>query len=341
MDVCTWRRRGGAIAVAASLVLLASCGGAGAKDDQKSKQYSLGYDQPPESAYGISAKIFEEELESCSDGTIDIKPYPNAQLGSEPELLQGVMKGDLDFVFSGTANASTVSAQLGVFSLHYLIENEAQYEKVLGDPEIAQAVNDLVEDTVDGASFLGLHTLGFRDVYSDKPVHSVEDVKGWKVRVQTTKTEDEMWGAYGAQTVHMDFGEVYTALQNNLIDAAENGIGIYEVNKHYEVAPVLSLTEHVTNTMMMWESDTTRKHLTDKEQKCVEQAATKVSTEQPKLARELDAKSLASLKDLGVKVVEDVDKESFAARVRPINERVAEGLGPHAQEIYGLIEGLK
>ena len=94
---------------------------------------------------------------------------------------------------------------------------------------------------------LALITLGLRNMYSKKEVRSVDDMKGLKVRVQATATEDTMFPAYGAQTVHMPFGNVYTSLQTGVVDVAENGINVYLVNKHYEVAPVLSMTEHEAN----------------------------------------------------------------------------------------------
>ena len=80
-------------------------------------------------------------------------------------------------------------------------------------------------------------------------------MKGLKVRVQATATEDMMFPAYGAQTVHMPFGNVYTSLQTGVVDVAENGVNVYLVNKHYEVAPVLSMTEHEANNCLIWVSD--------------------------------------------------------------------------------------
>ena len=94
---------------------------------------------------------------------------------------------------------------------------------------------------------LALITLGLRDMYSKKEIHKVEDMKGLKVRVQATATEDTMFPAYGAQTVHMPFGSVYTSLQTGVVDVAENGVNVYLLNRHYEVAPVLSMTEHEAN----------------------------------------------------------------------------------------------
>ena len=98
-------------------------------------------------------------------------------------------------------------------------------------------------------------TMGMRNMYSKKAIHSVADVKGEKIRVQATMTEDAHFPAYGAQTVHMPFGEVYTSLQTGVVQIAENGVNVYMANKHYEVAPILSMTEHEANNNCIWVSD--------------------------------------------------------------------------------------
>ena len=106
-------------------------------------------------------------------------------------------------------------------------------------------------------------------MYSKKEIHNVEDIKGLKVRVQATATEDTMFPAYGAQTVHMPFGSVYTSLQTGVVDVAENGVNVYLVNKHYEVAPVLSMTEHEANNALSWISDKLWQSLTAEQKQWV------------------------------------------------------------------------
>ena len=112
----------------------------------------------------------------------------------------------------------------------------------------------MIKDSVQGAQVLGLLTMGFRNIYSKKEITKLDDIKGMKIRVQATKTEDTHFPAYGTQTVHMPFGEVYTSLQTGVVNAAENGINVYMANKHYEVAPILSITEHEANNNCIWVS---------------------------------------------------------------------------------------
>ena len=194
-----------------------------------------------------------------------IDQFPGAQLGQEPQMLQKIRTGDIDFMISSTANAATVSPESGVLSLHFIFRSEDQLIRAIGDPRLVAAVKEMFDDTVKDGHVLALATLGLRDMYGKKEVHKVDDLHGEKVRVQATPTEDTIFPAYGAQTVHMPFGSVYTSLQTGVVDFAENGVNVYDSNKHYEVAPVLSMTEHEANNSVIWVSDKVWKSLSDEQ----------------------------------------------------------------------------
>src|SRR4029077_1497519 len=143
-------------------------------------------------------------------------------------------------VIHTSANAATLSPQAGVMSMPFLFRSEAHLVKELAEPYVAKAVKAMISDTVQGARVIALSTLGLRIMYSKREIKNIGDIKGLKVRVQATPTEDTTFPAYGAQIVHMPFGSVYTSLQTGVVDVAENGVNVYLANKHYEVAPVLS-----------------------------------------------------------------------------------------------------
>ena len=199
----------------------------------QNRTFSFAYDQPPSTAYGIAGNIFDAKLKELSGGKLSINQFPGAQLGQEPQMLQKMRAGDIDFVITSTANASTLAPQAGVFSLHFLFRDQAHLAKSLADPAISAAFRDMVKDSVQGAHVLGLLTMGMRNMYSKKEVMNVGDIKGQKIRVQATKTEDTHFPAYGAQVVHMPFGDVYTSLQTGVVNVAENGVNVYLANKHY------------------------------------------------------------------------------------------------------------
>ncbi|HJW79497.1 MAG TPA: TRAP transporter substrate-binding protein, partial [Beijerinckiaceae bacterium] len=267
-----------ALALGAGVLLAA---GAAGDALAQQKKFSFAYDQPRTTAYGIAADIFNAKLMELSGGKMGIDQFPLAQLGQEPVMLQKLRSGDIDFVITSTANASTLAPQAGVFSLHFIFRDQDHLAKTLADPQVSQAFREMIKESVQGAQVLGLITMGMRNMYAKKDIKSVEDVKGQKVRVQATKTEDTHFPAYGAQTVHMPFGEVYTSLQTGVVNVAENGVNVYLANKHYEVAPTLSLTEHEANNNCIWVSDKTWNSFSDEEKKWVQAAAEEVSRTEP------------------------------------------------------------
>jgi tripartite ATP-independent transporter DctP family solute receptor len=327
--------------VASALFLTAGLSFAATGAHAQAKHYKFAYDQPVTTGYGIAGNIFSDKLKELSKGTMLIDQYPGAQLGQEPQVLQLMKSGDIEFCISASANAATLSPQAGVMSLHFLFRSEDHLKKAIADPAVVKAVREMIDETVQGAHVLAVITLGLRNIYSKREVKKIEDIKGMKVRVQATPTEDTMFPAYGAQIVHMPFGNVYTSLQTGVVDAAENGVNVYLVNKHYEVAPVLSMTEHEANNNLIWISNKLWSSLTAEQKGWVQAAADEVAKVQPGRALELEHQSAATLKGMGVKVVTDVDKSGFIKVATPYLEKMAKDLGPHAAKIQLLISAVK
>lgn len=321
--------------VSAAIAMFATAAGA-----QEVKHYRFAHDQQLNSGYSIAYDIFSAKLKELSKGTMLIDQYPGAQLGQEPQILQLVRSGDIDFAIVSSANTSTISPQAGVMSLHYLFRNEDHNIKALGDQKVFEAIRDMIDQTVQGIHAIGLGTQGFRHMYGKRDVRKVDDLKGYKVRVQATATEDTMFAAYGAQTVHMPFGSVYTSLQTGVVDFGENAINVYLINRHYEVAPVLSITEHEANNAILWISDKQWQSLNAEQRGWVQAAARDVSTQEPKRAFELEKAAAAKLEKMGVKIVKDVDKGSFQKIADPYLDKLAKELGPHAEKVKDLIRAI-
>jgi tripartite ATP-independent transporter DctP family solute receptor len=307
---------------------------------QDVKHYRFAYDQPKSTGYGILGDIFANRLKELSKGAMLIDQYPGAQLGQEPQVLQLVKSGDIEFCISSSANAATLSPQAGVMSLHFLFRSEDHLIKAMADVKLADACKAMIRDTVQGAHVIALSTLGLRNMYSKREIKKIEDIKGLKVRVQATPTEDTMFPAYGAQIVHMPFGSVYTSLQTGVVDIAENGVNVFLANKHYEVAPVLSMTEHEANNSFTWVSDKLWNSLSAEQQNWVQIAADEVNRNQPARAIALEHESAAKLKSIGVKIVSDVDKSGFQKVADPYLDKLSAELGPHAVKITNLIRGI-
>ena len=322
-------------ALAATAIMFAASAGA-----QEAKRYRFAYDQPRNTGYSVAGDLFADKLKELSKGTMLIDQYPGAQLGQEPQLLQLVKAGDIDFAIISSANTATISPQAGVMSLHFLFRDENHVIKGLADPKVFEALKTMIDETTQGLHVIATGSQGVRHMYSKKEIRNVGDIKGLKIRVQATATEDTMFPAYSAQTVHMPFGSVYTSLQTGVVEAAENSINVYLVNKHYEVAPVLNLTEHEANNALVFISDKLWQSLSAEQKQWVLKAGDEISQKEPGKAFELEKTAAAKLKSIGVKVVTDVDKKSFTTIADPYLDKLAKELGPHAEKIKNLIRAV-
>src|SRR6266700_3986584 len=323
--------------VLALAIVCAAALGPGPGFGAEPRHFSFAYDQPHTTAYGFAADTFANKLKEVSKGAMIIDQFPGAQLGQEPQVLQKLRTGDVDFAITSTANTATVSPEAGVLSIHFIFQGEDHLKKAISDPKVVASFRKMIKDTVTGAQTLTLITLGLRDFYSKKEIHNLADLKGLKVRVQATPTEDTLFSAYGAQVVHMPFGEVYTSLQTGVVDVAENGVNVYLSNKHYEVAPVMSMSEHEANDNCVWVSDKVWNTLSAEQKKWVQQAADEMNRVQPAKAFEMERESRAKLQKMGVKIVDGIDKTEFQKTSAPILEKITKELGPHAVKILGLV----
>jgi TRAP-type transport system periplasmic protein len=324
----------GATVAAVAVMFVASAGAL------ETKHYRFAHDQQLNTGYSVAYDMFSAKLKELSKGTMLVDQYPGVQLGQEPQLLQLVKSGDIDFAIVSSANTATISPQAGVMSLHFLFRGADHLVKSLADQKVIDAIIAMIDETTQGLHVIATGSQGVRSIYSKKEIHNVGDMKGIKIRVQATATEDALFPAYGAQTVHMPFGSVYTSLQTGVMDAAENSTNVYLVNKHYEVAPVLSMTEHEANNALLFVSDKLWQSLSADQKQWVKTAAAEVSAKEPARAFELEKAAAAKLKGFGVKIVEDVDKKSFATVSDPLLDKLAKELGPHAEKIKNLIRAI-
>ena len=311
-------------------------------DASAQRKFTFGYDQPRTTAYGIAADLFDAKLKELSGGKLSIDQFPGAQLGQEPVMLQKLRSGDIDFVITATANAATLAPQAGVFSLHFIFRDKDHLAKTLADPGVSKAFREMIKESVQGAQVLGLITMGMRNIYSKKEITKVDDIKGMKIRVQATKTEDTHFPAYGTQTVHMPFGEVYTSLQTGVVNAAENGINVY--HRQQALRSCADPLDHRARGEQQLPLDQRQ----DLEQPLRSGEGSgwwrlrRTSRRRSLRWRSSSRRTLAErLKKLGVKVVENVDKSGFMKAAAPIQDQLAKELGPHAVKILELVRNVK
>src|SRR3979490_3279239 len=170
--------------IAATVIMLAASAGA-----QDVKRYRFAYDQPRNTGYSVAGDLFADKLKELSKGTMLIDQYPGAQLGQEPQLLQLVKSGDIEFAIISSANTATISPQAGVMSLHFLFRDEGHVIKALADKQVIDAIKAMIDDTTQGLHVIATGSQGVRNIYSKKEIRNVGDLKGVKIRVQDPATE--------------------------------------------------------------------------------------------------------------------------------------------------------
>lgn len=335
-------RLGGSGLAGAAMLGAVGCSASASGGGRGPRTFTYAYEQPEETSHGIAANMFKSKLEDVSGGMLKVEIYPAGQLGGEPGLLQKILTQDIDFINSSTANASLLAPQSGVFSLHYLFDSREHDLRVVADDRINDIFREMTREVVDGGHALTLYASPFRNIYSrDVEVRNVGDIKDRKIRVQATPTEDVTFGAYGAQTVHMQFSEVYTSLQTGVIDMAENALMYYAASGQYDVAPIMSMTEHEGNTQIIWVTDKAWNSLSGEEKGWVQAAADEVKTKASKAGFDSKLEDLGAYKDDGVVFVKDVDKESFKEIARPLQDTIAEDLGEAAMKIVERVRELR
>ncbi len=251
-----------------------------------------------------------DQLSKATNGKDKIKIFGDSALGSEKDTVEQVKIGAIDMVRVSTAAFHGIVPESMIRSLPFLFRDIDHFRKT-----IYGAPGDKILAAFDKAGFVGLcmYESGARSMYAKKPIKSVADMKGLKVRVQQSDLWVSLVNAMGASPTPMPFAEVYTGLKTGLIDAAENNIPSYEETKHFESAPFYSETMHVMSPEVLVFSKKVWDTLTPEEQAAIRKAAKESVPYYVKLwdAREKDAKA-AVIKG-GAKIIDSaqIDKESF------------------------------
>ncbi len=264
-----------------------------------------------------AVKHMSQYLEQKSGGKYKIKVFNKGALGTEKETIDQVKIGALEMTRVNISPMNAVCAKTQVPTMPFLFSSIEHMRKSLDGP-----VGEEILKSCEDQGFVGLafYDSGARSLYAKKPIKTVADVKGMKVRVQQSDLWVALVGAMGGNATPMPFGEVYTGLKTGLIDAAENNIPSYDSVKHYESAKYYSRTEHSMAPEMLLMSKIVWDKLPKAEQDMVRAAAKESVAFQRKKWDEQETKSLAAVKAGGAEII-DVDKKSFQAVMGPVYDK--------------------
>lgn len=313
---------------------LAGCGSSASNtsaDKQASNQgdkkivLKFGESTSPDSAQVKSAEFFKQKVEQLSGGKMEVQIYPNSQLGDQGQQLEALKAGSLELTTGAATNLSTYSKMWSVFSLPYLFKDRDHMQRVLNN----QQVRDILEKNAESNGFkiLGYYYMGSRSIINNKrPITKPEDLKGLKIRVMPDPILAESINAMGANGTPVSWGEVYSALQQGVIDGLEQSAPMYVDSKTYEVAKYFSLTDQfiIPNvdviSLKVWNN------LTKDAQDIILKAAKATEDNFPKMWDTYEQKSAKVLQDNGVKI-NQVDKNVFKDRVKPIYDKFTSQIG--------------
>jgi tripartite ATP-independent transporter DctP family solute receptor len=265
----------------------------------------------------VAVKKMSEILEQKSGGKHKIKVFNKQALGSEKETIDQVKIGALDFTRVNVGPMNAICPLTHVPTMPFLFTSVAHMRKVLDGP-----VGDEILKSCESAGYIGLafYDSGARSIYAKKPIKTVADAKGLKIRVQQSDLWVALVSAMGANPTPMPYGEVYTALKTGLIDAAENNIPSFDTAKHVEAVKIYSKTEHSMAPEILVMSKVIYDKLPKAEQDMIRAAAKESVAYQRQKWDEQEAKSLANVKAQGAEIVE-VDKKSFQAVMGPVYDK--------------------
>lgn len=265
-----------------------------------------------------AVRYMGEVLKKLTNGRHSIGLFSGGKLGSEKDTVEQTKIGALAMTRVNVAPMNNICAPTMVPTMPFLFHSKEHMRRVLDGP-----IGEEILKSCEAQGFIGLafYDSGARSIYSaKKPVKTLADAKGLKVRVQQSDLWVALLEAMGANATPMPYGEVYTALKTNLVDAAENNYPSYESSRHYEVAKFYSRTEHSMAPEILLFSKRVWDGLSAEDQKAIRQAAKESVPYMRKLWDEREEKSLAAVKAGGAQIVE-VDKASFQAAMKPVYDK--------------------
>lgn len=274
-----------------------------------------------------------QELEKKSEGTLKIDVYPNQQLGSERQCLELLQIGSLGMTKVSAAVMENFSPNMKVFGLPYLFKNRAQTFRVLDGPIGKELLDGGEKYWLKG---LGYYDAGSRSFYTVKsPIEKPDDLKGLKIRVMESVTAMNMIKSMGGAPTPISSGELYTALQQGVVDGAENNPPTFYLTREYEVCKYFSLDEHTTIPDVLIMSTHLWNSLNEEEQGWVQEAADASVQYQRKLWANAEEEALAAVEKAGV-TISRPDKAPFMEKVTSVYDSYRDNT-----EIYSLIKRIQ
>src|SRR5215471_2250270 len=259
------------------------------------------------------------KLEAATGGRISIQMYPSMQLGGEKEMIEQAQVGALAIARISVGPMGPLVPELNVFNLPFIFRDDAHMEQVIDGPIGDELLKKLSDHPTAGLIGLCWMNAGTRNVYnSKKPVRSIDDLKGLKIRMMGNPVFVDTMNALGGNGVAMGYDQLMSALQTGVVDGAENNYPSYDTGQHYRLAKYYSLTGHLMIPEILIFSKRTWASLSKEDQALILKSAKEAQLEQRKLWYEMEQKSIKHMQEAGAEIVDVPDKKPFVEAVKPV-----------------------
>lgn len=288
----------------------------------------LGHAMPTEHPQAKAMKKFAEEVAKGTEGRVEVQVFDGGMLGGDDKMLQATQGGTLEFYAGGVAPLSGKIKEVQIFDFPFLFANGKEAATVLHGP-VGRKMLDKMSDI--GLVGLSWNEFGFRNLSnSQRPIKSVDDISGLKLRVMQNPVALEAWKALGANAVTMSFSEVFTALETGALDGQENPLAHIYANRVHEVQKYITMTNHVYTPTAVVASKTWFDALSEADQKAIRAAAETAALYQAEVVAENDLGVTEKLKESGIEIDTMPDAEIAKMRelTKPVVEKYTASIGP-------------
>lgn len=278
-----------------------------------------------EHPYTLGMVRYAQLVRERTQGRVSIQIHHSRQLGDERQVVEGLQLGTVQLTVTSTGPLGGFVPEMNVLDLPFLFRDAAHAHKVL-DGDVGRGLLDKFEAV--GIKGLAFWENGFRHVTtSKKPVERPTDLKGLKIRVMENRVHQAAFRQVGADATPMAWGEVFTSLQQGLLDAQENPIPIVSTFKLYEVQKYLALTAHVYSPAPLLLSKKSWDRMPPDIRKVLLDTAIEVARVQRQLNRTQEQKQLGELRTKGMIIIEEPDRAAFREAMKPVFEQYQSQFG--------------
>lgn len=281
---------------------------------------------PESDSWHRAALLFGKLLKERSNGAITVQVFPNGALGSDPTTISAARGGTLDIALTGNPFFTGLAPKLNVLDLPFQFRDRKHVTAVLDGP-IGNKLKPELEPS--GLVVLGFWDIGFRNLTnSRRPVQTAADIQGLKIRTTPNPAHIKAFQLLGANPTPLAFTELFTALETRAVDGQENPTTLILNARFFEVQKHLSLTRHAYTAGILAMSKQRLEALPEKHRELIRAVAAEVTPQQRQMNEDAEASSIAKLKEHGMQVVADPDRESMAKIVaEPVRAEYAKQFG--------------